>query len=272
MTDELAPDLQYELAYAAPELDRVEAALRTVGHKTLADDLFKLQQDTGLERVESVAASIGKELTAPFLQNYEGDTAARTAYVLRECHEKLQDAELKSWMLDFMTGLGMPPYEDLTPLAAEANRVFNTREELKPYRVGVVMVSPSGAALALKRADDKYCPGTWGTPGGKAKVGETLIEAASRECFEETGRRPRRLIPVIREERDDLILVTMIGVVDEEFTPQLNGEHTDHKWVRPENWPKPAFPAMESVLNNPHALSIMAESAKPGAGAPKLAP
>ena len=272
MTDELAPNLQYELAHAAPDLDRVEAALRSAGHKVLADELFKLQQDTGLERVESVVASIGKEQTAALTENYEGDSAARTAQILRKCHETLADPELKSWMLDFMTGLGMAPYEALSPLTAEANKVFNTREELKPYRVGVVMVLPSGTVLALKRADDKYCPGTWGTPGGKAKVGETLIQAASRECFEETGWRPRRLIPVIREERDNLVLVTMIGIVDEEFTPQLNNEHTEHKWVKPENWPQPAFPAMATVLNDPHAISIMAESAKPPEDSPRPSP
>lgn len=82
MSDELAPDLQYELACAGPELDRVEAALRAAGQQKLAGALFKLQQDTGLERVESVAASIGGEQTAALIENYEGDIPAKAGILL----------------------------------------------------------------------------------------------------------------------------------------------------------------------------------------------
>ncbi len=114
MTDELAPDLQYELACAGPELDRVEAGLRAAGHNRLADDLFKLQQDTGIEGAGEVSPDDGPQ-TAALIENYEGGTAARTAHILRACHAALNDAELKAWLAGFMQTLNIPVADNGAP-------------------------------------------------------------------------------------------------------------------------------------------------------------
>ena len=48
---------------------------------------------------------------------------------------------------------------------------------------GVLALDAGGRILLVRRADD----GTWGLPGGGVQVGETWLEAAVRECREETG-------------------------------------------------------------------------------------
>lgn len=119
MSDELAPDLQYELACAGPELDRVEAALRAAGQQKLADDLFKLQQDTGLEGAGEISPDDGPQ-TASLIDNYQGNTAARTAHVLRACHARLNDAELKNWLAGFMQTLNISLASNSSPSARPA--------------------------------------------------------------------------------------------------------------------------------------------------------
>ncbi|MDP3711285.1 MAG: NUDIX domain-containing protein [Mycobacteriales bacterium] len=48
---------------------------------------------------------------------------------------------------------------------------------------GVLALDADERILLVRRADD----GTWGLPGGGVEVGETWLEAAVRECREETG-------------------------------------------------------------------------------------
>jgi 8-oxo-dGTP diphosphatase len=53
------------------------------------------------------------------------------------------------------------------------------------------LVDPSGALL-LQLRDDKapYYPNVWALPGGAVEPGETPIEAAARELWEEASVRP----------------------------------------------------------------------------------
>lgn len=48
---------------------------------------------------------------------------------------------------------------------------------------GVLVLDASQRLLLVRRADD----GTWGLPGGGVEPGETWLDAAQRECLEETG-------------------------------------------------------------------------------------
>ena len=59
-----------------------------------------------------------------------------------------------------------------------------TNSETKAkYASCVLIKNDQGLYLALERSDGKG----FGFPGGKVDPGETFLEAAIRECFEETG-------------------------------------------------------------------------------------
>ena len=49
------------------------------------------------------------------------------------------------------------------------------------------MVEFQGSFLIGQRLPPAPLPGLWEFPGGKLEPGETLVAAAARECFEETG-------------------------------------------------------------------------------------
>ena len=59
--------------------------------------------------------------------------------------------------------------------------------------VFVVIVAFDEDRLVLCRHKDR---GTWETPGGHIEPGESPLEAARRELFEETGILPRSLVAI----------------------------------------------------------------------------
>lgn len=56
----------------------------------------------------------------------------------------------------------------------------------RPIPAVLAVVIRDGQVLLIKRANPPDA-GLWGFPGGKLEFGETLLAAAERELFEETG-------------------------------------------------------------------------------------
>ena len=106
--------------------------------------------------------------------------------------------------------------------------------------------------LYLMRDDAKH-PGSWGLPGGKAEVGESLLIAMKRECEEEIGGFPDfvKLVPLEKFTSDDqrFSYHTFFCCVDSEFRPTLNHEHLGYAWVDSVTWPKPLHPGLWSTIN-----------------------
>lgn len=103
------------------------------------------------------------------------------------------------------------------------------------------------------RADDTYTD-TWATVGGRAEIGETVIESLSREIQEEIGFLPivRKTIPVDLFVSNDgkFEFHMFVCLVDKEFIPNLNSEHKGYAWSGIDNFPKPLHPALYNALKN----------------------
>jgi len=106
--------------------------------------------------------------------------------------------------------------------------------------------------LYLMRNDPKH-PGSWGLPGGRVESGETLLAAMNRECREELGFVPDhlRMIPLEKFTTADAGFEyhTFFCVVDSEFQPTLNHEHTGYAWIDSGIWPRPMHPGLWSTVN-----------------------
>ena len=99
---------------------------------------------------------------------------------------------------------------------------------------GIILRSPSGSVLLLRRSADGDAEGLWAFPGGKLEDGEDASAAAARETLEETGflaDPPGKVL--MRRVKDGVDYTTFLTDVDEEFVPVLNGEHTAFAWVKP---------------------------------------
>jgi 8-oxo-dGTP pyrophosphatase MutT (NUDIX family) len=102
------------------------------------------------------------------------------------------------------------------------------------------------------RNDPKH-PGSWGLAGGRVESSETLMQAIIRECEEELGFMPSysRIIPLEKFTTVDSKFEyhTFFCIVDEEFQPQLNHEHTGYAWIDSGVWPRPMHPGLWSTVN-----------------------
>jgi 8-oxo-dGTP pyrophosphatase MutT (NUDIX family) len=106
--------------------------------------------------------------------------------------------------------------------------------------------------LYLMRNDPRH-PDSWGLPGGKVELGETLMAAMTRECEEELGAMPDylKLVPLEKFTSADggFAYHTFFCSVEREFTPVLNDEHSGWAWINTGTWPKPLHPGLWSTVN-----------------------
>lgn len=103
--------------------------------------------------------------------------------------------------------------------------------------------------LYLLRADSKSP--TWSIPGGGIEKEETLLEGLIRECVEEMqfDLSEQKLIPIQKFVNNNFVYHTFFCIVDNEFIPALNNEHTGYAWVGGDQYPKPLHPGLFSTIN-----------------------
>ena len=110
----------FQLAEAAPVLDKTEAALRLCGNKDAADALLKLQQDVGVtidrefNGYDPAAPAPGPE-TARLNAAYKPVTPERLSGALRASYAALPDGEAKKEFGVFLETVALP-----VPVPAEA--------------------------------------------------------------------------------------------------------------------------------------------------------
>lgn len=105
--------------------------------------------------------------------------------------------------------------------------------------------------LFLLRDNHKYS-GTWCFPGGKVHKNETAFEGALREIQEELGLQIpyTKVIPIEKFTSADKHFEyhTYVFVVQNEFIPKLNSEHSGYCWTSLDGWPKPLHPGVFGTL------------------------
>jgi len=119
---------------------------------------------------------------------------------------------------------------------------------------GLFLAKDTKRFLFLLRTQAKTA-GTWGLVGGKKEPHDlTPYDTLMREISEEVGRTPpiKKVIPLelFTSNDEKFQYNTYVMLVDKEFTPLLNDEHSGYAWCDIGSWPKPLHRGVRSSLGN----------------------
>jgi len=112
-----------------------------------------------------------------------------------------------------------------------------------------VLVVANDSVLYLKRGSGGDHPGEWAFPGGCIEDGETPEQAARRECLEESGYEPAKLME-IGKVSDGLTEFTTFYHECRRFDVALSDESTDYLWVPIGQTPEPLHPGCAYILES----------------------
>ncbi len=119
---------------------------------------------------------------------------------------------------------------------------------------GLFLARDTHRFLLLLRTHGRTA-GSWGFVGGKQEPSDTTpFDTLKREIEEEIGQMPKieKTIPLELFVSNDQKFQynTYILIVDREFSPKLNSEHSGYSWVDYECWPKPLHQGVKNSFNN----------------------
>lgn len=119
---------------------------------------------------------------------------------------------------------------------------------------GLFLAKDTNRFLFLCRTQGKTA-GTWGLVGGKKEPNDlTPHDTLMREISEEVGETPviKKVVPLeLFISNDNLFQYnTYVLIIDNEFTPILNNEHSGYAWCDLGIWPKPLHRGVKTSLGN----------------------
>ena len=119
---------------------------------------------------------------------------------------------------------------------------------------GLFLTKDTKRFLFLLRSQGKTA-GTWGLVGGKKEPEDaTLYDALKREISEEIGKTPaiKKIVPLELFTSNDQQFQynTYVLIVEKEFIPTLNEEHSGYAWCDLNSWPKPLHQGVKTSLNS----------------------
>lgn len=117
--------------------------------------------------------------------------------------------------------------------------------------VGVLAIVRRGERVLLAQRTQAATRGRWTFPGGHIEFGETLIDAAMRELFEETGvsAEPVGVMPALDYIRDNVHYVLVPVVADwREGDAIANDDAGDVRWVTIGELESGEFPLLDNVV------------------------
>lgn len=103
---------------------------------------------------------------------------------------------------------------------------------------GILLRAPGPLFLLVRNADD----GQWVQPGGHVEAGETLAQAAARECEEEVGQVPEGDRWLLRRSQSDGVDFTCYIQDVQPFEPTLDAESINFRWCAPDDLPAGTHP------------------------------
>lgn len=108
--------------------------------------------------------------------------------------------------------------------------------------------------LFLLRNNGKTA-GTWGIVGGKKEESDaSAFDGLKREISEEIGFLPdiKKTIPLeLFVSKDDRFFYhTYLMIVEDEFLPKLNSEHSGWAWSSIDSYPRPLHQGLKSSISN----------------------
>jgi len=120
---------------------------------------------------------------------------------------------------------------------------------------GCIFVAKDTGRILLAHRGSRvdFEPHTWGTWGGKIDEGESPATAAVREIEEETGYSGKYKLYFLYTFEDPgagFKYYNYLVVVPMEFTPQLNWENDNSKWVEYGEWPSPLHFGLEELIKH----------------------
>jgi len=119
---------------------------------------------------------------------------------------------------------------------------------------GIFLSEDTRRFLLLMRTHEKTL-GTWGLVGGKKEPTDTtVVDSLHREIQEEIGFTPKikKIIPLelFTSNDNNFQYNTYVIIVEKEFIPILNFEHSGYAWCNYDSWPKPLHQGVKNSLNN----------------------
>jgi 8-oxo-dGTP pyrophosphatase MutT (NUDIX family) len=119
---------------------------------------------------------------------------------------------------------------------------------------GLFLAKDTKRFLLLHRTQGKTA-NTWGLVGGRKEPSDTTpFEALKREIEEEIGTvdHIRKTIPLelFTSNDQNFQYNTYVVMVDHEFVPTLNEEHSGYAWCSFDNWPKPLHQGVKTSFAN----------------------
>lgn len=130
------------------------------------------------------------------------------------------------------------------------------------------MAADTGRVMLGLRSQEVMEGGTWGVFGGKLEGDEFAAEGAAREAEEETGISvdvgSLLTLYVFGDSKADFQYTTMLCIVPDELTPELNWEHDDFGWFNPRDILQlreiPLHPGVLHMLSQGSVLEKLVEA------------
>lgn len=113
------------------------------------------------------------------------------------------------------------------------------------YAAGI-LYRYGNAVLLLLRGNDCDHPNTWGLPGGKVEAGESPLQAARREAFEEIRHEPAASELTMIDQTPEF--TTFAAMVERPFVPAINDEHRAFAWAPLDALPAPLHPGLAATI------------------------